>query len=167
MDFGANKMPIEVIKEGAFGGTYFRDIYSGINEKWYKNSWKEFVQLKNIDAKFYASDYYDINVNKYGVKCGTSLRFWENKSWINEIDPYGWFQLYFGYLLGRRLEDDERQINKWKKKLSRFRGKLVKMIRDVGTKLDDYSISPKIKQNLLRINRRFDKLTYKNELLMV
>ena len=167
MDFNPNKTPIQIIKEGAFGGTYFRDIYSNINKKWYKNSWKEFIHLKNIDAKFYASDYYDVNVNKYGVKCGTSLRFWENKSWINEIDPYGWFQLYFGYLLGRRLEDDERQINKWKKNLSRFRGKLVKMIRDVGTKLDDYSISPKIKQNLLRINRRFDKLTYKNELLMV
>ena len=106
-------------------------------------------------------------MNKHGVKCGTSLRFWENKSWINEIDPYGWFQLYFGYLLGRRLEDDERQINRWKQNLSRFRGKLVKMIRDVGTRLDDYSISPKIKQNLLRINRRFDKLTYKNELLLV
>ena len=28
MDFGANKIPVEVIKEGAFGGTYFRDIYS-------------------------------------------------------------------------------------------------------------------------------------------
>ena len=27
-------MPIEVIKEGAFGGTYFGDIYSGINGKW-------------------------------------------------------------------------------------------------------------------------------------
>ena len=27
MDFGTNKTPIEVIKEGAFGGTYFRDIY--------------------------------------------------------------------------------------------------------------------------------------------
>ena len=26
-----------------------------------------------FDAKFYASDYYDMNVNKYGVKCGTSL----------------------------------------------------------------------------------------------
>ena len=25
MDFGANKTPIEIIKEGAFGGTYFRD----------------------------------------------------------------------------------------------------------------------------------------------
>ena len=26
MDFGSNKTPVEVIKEGAFGGTYFRDI---------------------------------------------------------------------------------------------------------------------------------------------
>ena len=86
MDFSPNKTPIEIIKEGAFGGTYFRNIYSNINKKWYK---------KNNDAKFYASDYYDINVNKYGVKCGTSLRFWENKDWINKIGPYGWFQWYF------------------------------------------------------------------------
>ena len=28
MYFGTNKAPIEVIKERAFGGTYFRDIYS-------------------------------------------------------------------------------------------------------------------------------------------
>ena len=61
-----NKTPIEIIKEGAFGGTNFRDIYSSINEKWYKKSWKESDQLKNIDAKYYASDYYYVNVNKYG-----------------------------------------------------------------------------------------------------
>ena len=73
MDFSPNKTPIEIIKEGAFGGTYFRDIYSDINEEWYKNPQKEFIQLKNIDAKFYVSDY--VNVNKYCVKCGTSLRF--------------------------------------------------------------------------------------------
>ena len=42
MDFGTNKTPAEVIKEGAFGGTYFRDIYNAVNGKWYKNSWKEF-----------------------------------------------------------------------------------------------------------------------------
>ena len=30
MNFSPNKTPIEIIK-GAFGGTYFRDIYSGIN----------------------------------------------------------------------------------------------------------------------------------------
>ena len=34
MDFGTNKAPVEIIKEGAFGGTYFRDIYSGVNDKW-------------------------------------------------------------------------------------------------------------------------------------
>ena len=108
MDFGANKTPVEIIREGAFGGTYFRDICSVINGKWYKESWQEFDQLKNIDQNFYCSDYYD-------VKCGTSLRFWKNKGWINNIDPYGWFQWYFRYWLSRRSEDDERQINRWKK----------------------------------------------------
>ena len=31
MDFSPNKTPIEVIRKGVFGATYFRDIYSGIN----------------------------------------------------------------------------------------------------------------------------------------
>ena len=148
-EFSPNKIPIEIIKEGAFGGNYFRDIYSNINEKWYKNSWKEFIHLKNIDAKFYASDCYDVNVNKYGVKCGTLLRFWENKGWINKINPYGWFQWYFRYWLGRRSKDDKRQINRRKKIVSRFRVKLIKMIRNSNSKFDDYSISPKIRQILL------------------
>ena len=121
MNFSPNKTPIEIIKEGAFGGTYFRDIYSGINGKWYKNSWKEFNQLKDIDAKFYASDCYDVNVNKYGVRTGTSLRFWENKSWINKIDPYGRFQWHFRYWLGRRSKDAKRQINRCKRIVSRVR----------------------------------------------
>ena len=79
MDFGANITPVEVIKKGAFGGTYFGDIYSSINDKWYKDSWKEFDVLKGIDQKYYCSNYYELSVNKYGVKCGTSLRFWEDK----------------------------------------------------------------------------------------
>ena len=33
--------PVEVIKKGAFVGTYFRDIYSNVNDTWYKNSFKE------------------------------------------------------------------------------------------------------------------------------
>ena len=41
MDFGVNETPVEIIKEGAFRGTYFRDIYSGINGKWWKKSRKE------------------------------------------------------------------------------------------------------------------------------
>ena len=60
MNFGANKTPVEIIKGGAFGGTYFRDIYSSVNNNWYKKSWKEFDVLENIDQKYYCSDYYDI-----------------------------------------------------------------------------------------------------------
>ena len=33
--------------------------------------------------------------------------------------------------------------------VSRFRGKLVKMIRNAGSKYDDYSILPKVRQILL------------------
>ena len=33
--------------------------------------------------------------------------------------------------------------------MSRFRGKLVKMIKDADSKFDDYSISPKTSQILL------------------
>ena len=72
MDFGANKTPAEVIKEGALGGAYFQDIYSGVNCKWHRKSWKEFDELKNIDWGYYCANYY-VSVNKYGVKCGTSL----------------------------------------------------------------------------------------------
>ena len=35
MDFGINKTPTEVIKEGAFGGTYFRDISHGDKKLFY------------------------------------------------------------------------------------------------------------------------------------
>ena len=56
MDFGANKMLIEVIKQGTFEKISFRDFYSGFNETWYRKSWKEFDQLKDIDQKYYCSD---------------------------------------------------------------------------------------------------------------
>ena len=105
--------------------------------------------MKDIDQNFYYSNYYDVSVNKYGVKCRTWLRFWENKGWINRADPYGWFQWYFRYWLGRRSSDDERKINRWKGFVSRFKGKLVKMIKYACSKFDDYSISPKIRQILL------------------
>ena len=56
MDFGTNKTPLEMIKKDSFGGTHFRDIYSSINGKWYKNSCKEFEVLENIGQKHYCSD---------------------------------------------------------------------------------------------------------------
>ena len=73
------------------------------------------------------------------LKNGTSLRFWENKGWINKQDPYGWFQWYFRYWLGIRSIDDQRQNGRWKRIASRFKGILVKIGKDL----------PKIRQILL------------------
>ena len=53
--------------------------------------------------------------------------------------------MIFRYFLGRR-SSDERQINRWKRIVSRFKGKLT----DVNGKFDDYSILPKIRQVLLQ-----------------
>ena len=53
---------------------------------------------------------------------------------------------------------EKRQINRWKKIVSRFRGKLVKMIRD------DYSISPKIRQILLHWHYELTEKDFFNEL---
>ena len=75
MDFGANKTPAKIIKEDPFGGTYLRDIYSSVNGKWYRKSWKEYDEPNNIDQRYYYANYYDISVNKQGVNCGASLIF--------------------------------------------------------------------------------------------
>ena len=60
---------------------------------------------------------------------------------FNGILDTGW--------VDRRSEDDEIQINRWKGVVIRFKGKLVKIIKDVGGEFDDYLISPKIRQILL------------------
>ena len=56
----------------------------------------------------------------------------------------------FSGILGTGQVKDQkmikRQINRWKKTVTRFRRKLVKMIKDAGSKFDDYSISSKIRQ---------------------
>ena len=50
MDFGANKTPIEVIKERLFGGTHFRDIILVLMKSGTKihgknlNSWKILIR---------------------------------------------------------------------------------------------------------------------------
>ena len=140
-----------IYQKGTFGGTYPRNTYSSVNDKWYKNSWEKLDELKDINQKYYCSNYSDISVNKYGVKCAISLRMnvEYHKRRMNHIDPYGWFQWYFKYWLGRRSVDDKRQIARWKGIVTRFKGKLVKMVRDANSRFDDYSISPKIRQILL------------------
>ena len=156
--FKPNKNPRQVFKMGSFGGTYFRPIYSSITDKKYtsneamkrlpKSVWFQDIDLK----KKVTSETYDKKINKYRVKCGSSLESWENSGWITEQDPYGWFQWYCRYVTGRRTKDDERQIKRWLKFAGpngRFRRNLMNKIVKQGKEYNDYSVSPVIRQGLL------------------
>ena len=46
--FHPNITPVNVIKRGASGGIYFRDIYSNVNNKWYKHSWNGIQRIQRI-----------------------------------------------------------------------------------------------------------------------
>ena len=56
---------------------------------------------------------------------------------------------FSGVLPADQIEDQKMIKKKQMEKIvSIFRGKLVKMIEDAGSKFDDYSVSPKIRQIL-------------------
>ena len=155
--FKPNKTPKQVFKMGAFGGTYFRPIYSSVTNKNYTpgeamrglpKSWFQGLDMKTKVT----SSTYDKKINKYKVKCGSTLEAWENSGWIDKQDPYGWFQWYCRYCTGRRTEDDERQIGRWLKLAGpngRFRRTLMNKIIKKDTTYDDFSVSPVIRQVLL------------------
>jgi hypothetical protein len=154
--FKPNLTPREIFTRGAFGGTYFRPIRSGITGKTYKDVYKKYPNSfwKDIDVRMLTTswDKYDKNINKYKVKVGSTLEFWEEKDWIVAQDPYGWVQWYIEFYYGRRSEDDQRQIKRWLQTAgprSRFRVRLTNMVRDAKTHISDRSISPKIRQTLL------------------
>ena len=48
--------------------------------------------------------------------------------------------------------------------VSRFRGKLAKMIKDAGSKFDDYSISPKSRQILFHWGYELTEKDFFNDL---
>ena len=154
-DFKPNLTPRQIFKMGSFGGTYWRPIFSHITKNNYKNqhnkfpaSWWKGIPEEHLTKPFEA---YDTSINKYGVKVGTTLQFWEKKGWIEEQDPYGWIQWYCHFYAGRRTPDDDRQIKRWKSlagEKGRFSGWLKTQIKNKGGNHNDETISPKIRQTL-------------------
>ena len=73
---------------------------------------------------------------------------------------------FSGILVTGQVEDQKMMKGKLKddKLESRFRNKLVQMIRNAGSKFDDYSISAKIRQILLDCGSELTEEDVFNEL---
>lgn len=101
-DFTPDLSPKELLALGIFAGKYMTDCRSEFPASWFEK------------AKL-ATDYKDINLNYYKIDASMPLKHWEDKGWINPVDPRGWFQWYCRYYYGRRLEDEDlRQIKRWR-----------------------------------------------------
>ena len=155
-DFQPNLTPSQMFKLGSFGGTYWRPIYSSITGKNYEKQHHKHPKSwwRGIPEPHLSSPTYRVQINKYGVKVGSTLEFWENKNWITKYDPYGWFQWYCRFYCGRRCPDDERQIKRWinyaSEKGGRWRRRLIGLCnkKDGVKSVNDYTISPVIRQGL-------------------
>lgn len=145
-EFTPNLTPKKIFKLGSFGGTYWRPIYSSITKKHYSDQHKKYKW--NIPENLLSNSECCVSVNKYKVNSGTSLKNWEDNGWIVAQDPYGWVQWYCEFYYGRRSLDDERQINRWISFVSRFRARLINLIKSKKSTWDNTCISPKIRQGL-------------------
>lgn len=175
--FRPNRSPKEILQAGAFGGTYFRTITSGVTgevcfvcpsgvrddinvdliscRQTYRDAWRELPAdwIVGLDVRTQvASATYREGVNKYGVKCGQSKEAWEASGWIIAQDPFGWFQWYCRFFQGRRSSDDDRQISRWfgiAGPKGRWKTDLVKKVLLARAAFDDASVSPVVRQTLL------------------
>jgi hypothetical protein len=111
-DFTPELTPKEMLELGVFNGVYMRDCTDEFPKSW-------FTHAKLAEGKA------DSKLNYFGVRASQPLSVWRAKGWIHPDDPRGWFQWYCRYYMGRRHEDDARQIKRWKA-IRRHIGQLVK-----------------------------------------
>jgi hypothetical protein len=101
-DFKPQLTPQEMLELGIFDGCYFRKTQKNLPAEWFKNAR---LSDHGPDPKY----------NYFEISASQPYEVWLSKGWINPVDPYGWFQWYCRYTLGRRLiDEDARQIKRWK-----------------------------------------------------
>jgi len=100
-DFKPELTPKEMLELGVFGGKYMNDCKNEFPKSWFKNA-KLSPHKK------------DISLNYFNVDASKPLSYWIKKDWIHPQDPRGWFEWYCRYYMGRRTDDDLRQIKRWK-----------------------------------------------------
>jgi len=100
-DFHPELTPKQMLAIGVFGGKYMTDCSAEYPSDWFEGA-------KLCPAR------HDPALNCFGVNASQPLSVWKQKGWIYAEDPRGWFQWYCRYFMGRRCEDDARQIRRWR-----------------------------------------------------
>jgi hypothetical protein len=101
-DFVPDLTPQEMLELGVFGGYYLNDCQKEFPKEWFKKA-----RLSNHGP--------DSQFNFFETIASQPLIVWQQKGWIYDDDPRGWFQWYARYYMGRRItEEDSRQIKRWK-----------------------------------------------------
>ena len=129
-EFKPQLTPKEMLELGIFGGKYMTDCTKEFPKSWFARA-KLSPEGRNRDLNFFRVD------------ASKPLSYWRQKGWIHTDDPRGWFQWYCRYYLGRRMEDDARQIGRWKN-MTRHLAQLEKHCEP-----DDWSCRPRQRQALL------------------
>lgn len=100
-EFKPELSPARMLAMGVFGGKYMTDCRGEFPSEWFEGA-----KLSPEKA--------DKELNFFGVHASKPLSYWQEKGWIWPDDPRGWFQWYCRYYMGRRCEDDARQVRRWK-----------------------------------------------------
>lgn len=100
-EFKPQLTPKQMLELGVFGGKYMTDCGGEFPASWFAHA-KLSPQGKNPKLNF------------FGVDASQPLSEWRREGWIHPDDPRGWFQWYCRYFMGRRMNDDARQIKRWK-----------------------------------------------------
>ncbi|HQL01163.1 MAG TPA: hypothetical protein PK090_10350 [Smithellaceae bacterium] len=129
-DFNPELSPVQMLEMGIFGGKYMTDCRDEFPKAWFRR------------AKL-CSERHDPDLNYFKVNASQPLSYWVEKGWIYHEDPRGWFQWYCRYFLGRRCQDDARQIKRWVA-MKRHIAQLEKHCAP-----QDLSCRPKQRQSLL------------------
>jgi hypothetical protein len=101
--FTPSLTPKQMLALGVFGGVYMRDCTKEFPKDWFTKAKFQKEDIRTPDPK----------LNFFGVIASQPLSVWRKKGWIHPQDPRGWFQWYCRYYMGRRSDDDERQIKRW------------------------------------------------------
>ena len=91
--------PKQMLSLGVFGGKYMTDCSAEFPAEWFSG------------AKL-CRELHDPALNCFGILASQPLTVWRHKGWLYKEDPRGWFQWYCRYYMGRRCDDDERQIKR-------------------------------------------------------